>query len=353
MPLKLLGKKSWNVYNAANIERVRRDEAEARAREADEDRRRKETESARRQAILRGEAVPEEDQTAISGPSGSGASSSAAAAGSQRPWAAKKRKRHGEDDTDFEMRLARAEMEPGSLEATGPVKSKSKSGGAASRPIVDGTGHIDLFGEAPQPSGGGRQARGPPTDGALLNMRFADAAGYNGSFEAWYAGGGDKAKRQQAEQEPRQQQQQRPRHPPLPSSVLADPLAAMRQGAAAVRALTQERKRETEERAADMAAMEAEERRQRRERRRERRRRREEKEHDADDGTEGRQSRRRHHRHESDSDSGNSLEDFSLQGGRSSESRRRHRSQDRRADKQSRPDDRHADRHARERSHRR
>ena len=33
MVLHLLGKKSWNVYNTDNVERVRKDEAEARARE--------------------------------------------------------------------------------------------------------------------------------------------------------------------------------------------------------------------------------------------------------------------------------------------------------------------------------
>ncbi|KAF5015673.1 hypothetical protein F66182_12905, partial [Fusarium sp. NRRL 66182] len=33
MPLHLLGKKSWNVYNPDNIARVRRDEEQAKARE--------------------------------------------------------------------------------------------------------------------------------------------------------------------------------------------------------------------------------------------------------------------------------------------------------------------------------
>ena len=36
MVLHLLGKKSWNVYNSENVDRVRRDEAEAKAREAAE-----------------------------------------------------------------------------------------------------------------------------------------------------------------------------------------------------------------------------------------------------------------------------------------------------------------------------
>lgn len=54
MPLHLLGKKSWNVYNTDNIERVRRDEAAARAREEADEQRMQEEDAERRLKILRG-----------------------------------------------------------------------------------------------------------------------------------------------------------------------------------------------------------------------------------------------------------------------------------------------------------
>lgn len=50
----LLGKKSWNVYNPDNIERVRRDEANAKAEAIEKERRKQDTDSDRRLALLRG-----------------------------------------------------------------------------------------------------------------------------------------------------------------------------------------------------------------------------------------------------------------------------------------------------------
>ncbi|KAG9717065.1 hypothetical protein KCU60_g9544, partial [Aureobasidium melanogenum] len=55
MVLHLLGKKSWNVYNKDNIDRVRRDEAAAQAREQEAERRMDQEDAARRIAILRNE----------------------------------------------------------------------------------------------------------------------------------------------------------------------------------------------------------------------------------------------------------------------------------------------------------
>ena len=58
MPLHLLGKKSWNVYNHDNIEAVRRDEAAAAARQEARDQVMQEQDALRRTAILRGETPP-------------------------------------------------------------------------------------------------------------------------------------------------------------------------------------------------------------------------------------------------------------------------------------------------------
>lgn len=58
MPRHLLGKKSWNVYNTDNVERVRCDEAKAAEREELEEQRMQEIDAARRTALLRGETPP-------------------------------------------------------------------------------------------------------------------------------------------------------------------------------------------------------------------------------------------------------------------------------------------------------
>lgn len=55
MPLHLLGKKSWNVYNKSNIERVHRDEAEAQAKQQELERKQRDDDAAERLELLRGE----------------------------------------------------------------------------------------------------------------------------------------------------------------------------------------------------------------------------------------------------------------------------------------------------------
>ncbi|KAL1310796.1 hypothetical protein AAFC00_001039 [Neodothiora populina] len=59
MVLHLLGKKSWNVYNNDNVERVKRDEAVAAAKEEEHERLMQEQDAQRRTALLRGEKPPE------------------------------------------------------------------------------------------------------------------------------------------------------------------------------------------------------------------------------------------------------------------------------------------------------
>lgn len=61
----LLGKKSWNVYNQDNIERVRRDEARAKAAEEEAEHRKKDNDAAERLRILRGEHVEARDSDSL------------------------------------------------------------------------------------------------------------------------------------------------------------------------------------------------------------------------------------------------------------------------------------------------
>ncbi|EGO56950.1 hypothetical protein NEUTE1DRAFT_147460 [Neurospora tetrasperma FGSC 2508] len=146
MPLHLLGKKSWNVYNADNVARVRRDEAEARAREEAEEQRMQQVDAERRLAILRGEVPPPLEEQP---PAPESSHDHGRRHRERDPLIeGRKRKRTGEDDTDFEMRVARERATAGqnaARELSGPVKSTSITTTTAS--LVDSRGHITLFSE--------------------------------------------------------------------------------------------------------------------------------------------------------------------------------------------------------------
>lgn len=277
MPLHLLGKKSWNVYNADNIARVKRDEAEARAREEAEEQRMQEVDAARRLAILRGETPPpleplEDKQRGGPGADEQGSRDRYAAA---RDVTVRKRKRHGEDDTDFEMRVARERVEEGnrpSLELA-PRKPSTMS-------LVDDRGHISLFNEQQSQPRGEGEIEGAGREGAgrqgarkrrkteeeqqqQQQTRFADAAGKGISKTApWYATPDDDPstamvpfKNVFGKDDPRRKVREAAR---LDAS---DPLAMMKRGAAKVRELDKARKRDAEERENELRALTKEQRR--------------------------------------------------------------------------------------------
>ncbi|KAL1842423.1 hypothetical protein VTJ49DRAFT_5271 [Mycothermus thermophilus] len=272
----LLGKKSWNPYSPANIARVRRDEEAARAREEAEEQRMQAADAARRLAILRGELplpIEETERT----PSGGGdlvTTTRRRHDGSS----GRKRKRPGEDDTDYEMRLARGrEPSPPSL----PLKPATA--------LYDSKGHISLFAEEEVAAAGqGDAARSQQpsrtrhekneTDSSEpYQVRLADAAGRDsGGRGAWYATADGEAsaalvptRNVFGREDPQRKAREAAR---LDAS---DPLAMMKRGAKMVRELEKERKREVEEREREIRLLEEEE---ERERRRERKRRREEEE---------------------------------------------------------------------------
>ncbi|GJC83732.1 uncharacterized protein ColLi_06570 [Colletotrichum liriopes] len=187
MPLHLLGKKSWNVYNADNIARVRRDEAAAKAKEEAEEQRMQEVDAERRLAILRGEVPPPLPPTETPEDETRPRDRDAGPVGRER----KKRKRAGEDDTEFELRVAqeRADVVQTSNEALRQSTS--------SAPIVDSTGHIDLFGEERKQ---GRHLKNEEAEKEAAKkkkeledqytMRFSNAAGRDGLVGPWYAASG-------------------------------------------------------------------------------------------------------------------------------------------------------------------
>ncbi|KAM0330576.1 hypothetical protein ACHAQA_003524 [Verticillium albo-atrum] len=187
MPLHLLGKKSWNVYNADNIARVRSDEAAAKASEEAEEQRMQEVDAERRLAILRGEEPPPLPEPE---PEQNDAPRDRQSSGRER----KKRKRTGEDDTDFELRIAQERS--ALVRAPGPDAATRKT---SSAPIVDRDGHIDLFGEARKRDR--RSEKNPEAEKEAekkkreledqYKMRLSSAAGRGGMLNPWYSKAAD------------------------------------------------------------------------------------------------------------------------------------------------------------------
>ncbi|KAI9158606.1 hypothetical protein HJFPF1_06604 [Paramyrothecium foliicola] len=255
MPLHLLGKKSWNVYNADNVARVRRDEAAAKAAEEAEEQRMQEVDAQRRLAILRGEVPPPlpeaEEHQAVT---------SRDAPGIPAAIGRKKRKRPGEDDTDFELRIARErnELSVAPLEPTKKITS--------SAPIVDATGHIDLFGDererahAQKNEEAEKEARKKKKEFEdQYTMRFSNAAGRDGIQKPWYS------EADLAANEPITKDvwgRNDPNRKDRASQRMAadDPLAMMKKGATKVRELKHERTKFQEEREAELKQLRREER---------------------------------------------------------------------------------------------
>ncbi|RCI14257.1 hypothetical protein L249_6171 [Ophiocordyceps polyrhachis-furcata BCC 54312] len=253
MPLHLLGKKSWNVYNPENIARVRRDEAIAKAAEDAKEQRLQQIDSERRLAILRGEAPPplesgrdDDDEAEIphrSKKSGSG----------------RKRKRQGEDDTDFELRLAREKNRETERHGQEPQQRVVTS----SAPIVDGAGHIDLFGDERSRAHAEKNAeveaesrRRQQEYRDQYRMRLASAAGKSGPSEPWYSQQDLVAATTEVpykdvwgREDPQRKQRQ------VQRLAADDPLVIMNKGVSRIRELKAERKRLQEEREEELRSL--------------------------------------------------------------------------------------------------
>ncbi|KAJ6441821.1 fungal specific transcription factor domain-containing protein [Purpureocillium lavendulum] len=271
MPLHLLGKKSWNVYNADNIARVRRDEVAAKAAEEAEEQRMQEIDAQRRLAILRGEEPPplpdEEDARVV-------AKSTERSRELEYPRSAgprRQRKRQDEDDTDYELRLAREKNE------TRKNELEQTRNPTSSAPIVDHSGHIDLFGDEKTRAHAEKNQDAEEESRAKrrqyedqYTMRLANAAGRGGTNNPWYSQSDAAAmetppKDVWGNEDPRRKERQAQR------LAASDPLAMMKQGAAKVRELKKERQRIAAEREDELKQLRKEERRREKERHREKR----------------------------------------------------------------------------------
>ncbi|KAL8896361.1 MAG: hypothetical protein Q9207_007740 [Kuettlingeria erythrocarpa] len=250
MPLHLLGKKSWNVYNHDNIERVKRDEAAAAAREAAEEQRMQEVDAERRIQILRGV-----EPTVIA------ATPSAVDSVAERGEPSQKRERKrrriaGEDDTDRDLRYAREDQKAKNTPKADLQLTHKKTSDA---PLMDRRGHIDLF-----PMGGSRhnapknaeveaeKAKKKKEYEDQYTMRFSNAAGFKQSIgeKPWYQSmstGQEDAvdapsKDVWGNEDPRRKERERIR------VAADDPMAAIQKGVTQLRQVERERKQWREER---------------------------------------------------------------------------------------------------------
>ncbi|KAF2012297.1 hypothetical protein BU24DRAFT_426158 [Aaosphaeria arxii CBS 175.79] len=310
MPLHLLGKKSWNVYNPAAIARVKADEAAAAAREAAEEQRMQEVDAARRAAILRGQTpppLPDEESTH----------------NERRPEREKdgrerkRRRLHGEDDTDRDIRLARVTTGPKDEETVSTLKLRRPESDA---PLTDHAGNINLFPIDLKEAGKREKNEEAEKERKKkerafedqYTMRFSNAAGQKGTLQQpWYATAdnsrddpntksgdqtiayaGFETKDVWGNTDPRRKEREQAR------MASNDPLAFMNKAQVQLKKSKADRKKWAEDRDRELRGMRlAEEREHRRERHTKRRHRRE----DDDDLTDD-TSRERHRRDHSSKD---------------------------------------------------
>ena len=167
----------------------------------------------------------------------------------------KRRKKAGEDDTDFEMRIAHEQT---ALNSERQVVLRKP----VDAPLVDHTGHIDLF---PQERSNKSAEKNVEAEKELAKkkkeyedqytMKFSNAAGFKQGLEnPWYSKTGPSKEAEEdlpgkdvwGNEDPRRKEREAAR---IASN---DPLAMMRQGAAQVRHVEKERKLWREEQEKEM-----------------------------------------------------------------------------------------------------
>lgn len=234
MPLHLLGKKSWNVYNPANIERVRRDEAEAQKQQEDAERKARQDEADDRLAILRKDKQGRPRQRD-------------AIEGSIDTRRSKKRKLTGEDDTDRDIRLAHQNQAQHNASDHSDLQRRQ-----ADQPIslTDNKGNFSLI---PQPqtevhSRPKSRVDDNPTHFYLSSANPGQTS--TGIHQPWYKTPRGQDQPQWGSASPRRQEREAAR---LSSN---DPLALMKRGVKKLRESERERHQWRDQRERDLREVE-------------------------------------------------------------------------------------------------
>ncbi|RDI81739.1 hypothetical protein Vi05172_g8157 [Venturia inaequalis] len=209
MPLHLLSKKSWNVWNADNISRVERDIARGEQIEEEQHQALREYDSLRQLALLRGEAPPtpprilstDEIEQRVQDEAKGERQADAEGRGAMK----KKRKLKGEDETDMELRLAREAVEERYGESEKQERGSRDKRRKIDAPITDPNGHINLFPIDPRDAAKQKNAEAE-AEKAKKNkefedqytMRFSNAAGRDGLIQGpWYVTKDEKRRKQE------------------------------------------------------------------------------------------------------------------------------------------------------------
>lgn len=251
---------------------MRRDEAVAKAKEEAEEQQMQELDAERRMQVLRGEIptpLPIEDKPADDDGPRERCSHGSGEDRKRRP-----RKRNGENDTDFEMRMAAHDSHTSNRERQVVLRKSTDA------PLVDHAGHIDLFPqERPKKPRVEKNAEAEKEKEKRkkeyedqYTMRFSNAAGFKeGLDNPWYSKAtsavkaideANPGKDAWGNEDPRRKERDAAR------IISNDPLAAMRQGAAQVRQVKKERDQWMKEKEKEINELEAEERRNKKKRRR-------------------------------------------------------------------------------------
>ncbi|KAJ5827046.1 hypothetical protein N7447_003809 [Penicillium robsamsonii] len=274
MPLHLLGKKSWNVYNVDNVARVRRDEAQAKAREEEDERVMQEVDAERRIKILRGERPP-------TPPPAPSLSSQPGARSDRKPASdaggfRKRRRVAGEDDTDRDIRYAREDAAQ-AIAKREELMLASRKADTAQAPILDKAGHINLFPVASaktekNPEAEAETARKKRSYEDQYTMRFSNAAGFKETIgqKPWYSSAEQNATAPGSMPEKDVWGNEDPRRKERTQARMSanDPLAAIKRGVRQLKTTEQERKRWNDEKQREIEALKTEEARQSSHRRR-------------------------------------------------------------------------------------
>lgn len=269
---------------------MRRDEAEAQAREEAEEKRRQGLEAERRLATLRGEIPPSSPSTEPAPDASTSTNRKrehrdnddgqvATFRGGER----KKRKRFGEDDTDFEMRVARERTDAASTSTIARLGTSQRKD-TSDAPLVDARGHISLFPQEGNVAAPENQKNEEAEREAAAKrrefedqytMRFSNAAGRDTSAATgpWYASGGSRdAVAELRAEAPGKDAWGRddPKRKARDAARVAagDPLAMMKRGAAKVRDVERERRVLNEEKERELRELRKEEKRREKRRRR-------------------------------------------------------------------------------------